>query len=73
MYCPHFHLDDRDCSGQCTNCPYGFTPFPPTDMPFNYECPDCHGKFNSAAVRNLGGTNMQYVCPFCGKIMRGLS
>jgi hypothetical protein len=45
MYCPHFKLDNRDCSGQCDRCPYGCIPFAPNQS--WYECADCHGKFTS--------------------------
>ena len=30
MYCPHFHLDNRQCDGICDACPYGYKPFPNT-------------------------------------------
>jgi hypothetical protein len=48
----------------------------------NFECPDCHGKFNQAVLKwlippqpedNTGITGKSgYVCPFYGKEMVGL-
>lgn len=72
MYCPHFHLENRDCNGICTACPYGCMPFAPFQEQFNYECPDCHGKFNEPSVIYYGETAFKKLCPFCGKVMKGL-
>lgn len=71
MYCPHFHLDNRDCNGICESCPYGCTPFPPISQVFNYECPDCHGKFNQPSVPAVT-SSLYYRCPFCGRHMPGI-
>lgn len=71
MYCPHFHLDNRECSGVCIDCPYGFNPNFLMSQTFNYECPDCHGKFNIPATPGVSSTCL-YKCPFCGKVMEGL-
>ena len=84
MYCPHFHLENRDCNGICTACPYGCMPFAPFQEQFKYECPECHGKFNEAIYKTTTIVNYgligcpteliyRYVCPFCSKIMEGLS
>ena len=60
---------------------------------FNYECPDCHGKFTTPVSEETGETELmdikeigtpnvivyqkivpvlRYVCPFCGRLMKGL-
>jgi len=39
---------------------------------FNYECPDCHGKFNIAAYVNDGTSTFSWRCPFCGRKLEGL-
>jgi hypothetical protein len=38
---------------------------------FNYECPDCHGKFNYAVIPVIT-SSLYYKCPFCGRTMEGL-
>lgn len=38
----------------------------------NYECPDCHGKFNEPSYGSGYQNNLTPKCPFCGKIMKGL-
>lgn len=55
----------------------------PNQVGFNYECPDCRGKFNNAILKselvnadanyNGGYYRYYYICPFCGKEMVGLS
>jgi hypothetical protein len=35
----------------------------------NYECPDCHGKFNTPNM--IYGT-LTKICPWCGKEMKGV-
>jgi hypothetical protein len=89
MYCPYKNTEvdscpDCGCNG-CSYYPYsnpdGLTY--PYSQQFNYECPDCHGKFNYANYTiiteiNYGITGCPksiryaYVCPFCGKEMKGL-
>lgn len=39
---------------------------------FNYECPDCHGRFNQPSIPAVT-SSLFYKCPFCGRIMEGLS
>lgn len=44
----------------------------------NYKCPKCKGEFNESAYRRIRlkdstGTYGKYVCPFCGKEMKGLN
>jgi hypothetical protein len=48
---------------------------------FSYQCPDCHGRFTYASIKegcNEDGTTvtgsgpLTYVCPFCGREMKGL-
>lgn len=38
---------------------------------FEYQCPNCLGKFNKPHTVKLKGTH--YYCPFCGLYMTGLS
>jgi len=71
MWCHYFQID-RDCSGVCTACPYGYKVFPDYySQSFNYECPDCHGRFNFSAIPSVT-SSLVYKCPFCGKEMKGL-
>lgn len=43
------------------------------DTKMNYECPDCHGKFNSPAIEYpTTSTKLISKCPFCGRLMLGL-
>lgn len=92
MYC-QFINSYISCNGICTGCSYnpysnpnGGSFNPPSQ--FNYECPECHGKFNSATYRwisteikeigsdtvigNKGQGYYAFICPFCGRIMKGL-
>jgi len=45
---------------------------------FNYECPQCHGKFNCPSLdctegnTTFKGIYKNYRCPFCGLKMVGL-
>ena len=57
-------------NGVCTSC------YPQVEFQqFNYECPECHGKFNYPAISYTNTTNnyLIYKCPFCGQIMEGLN
>ena len=38
---------------------------------FNYECPDCKGKFMTPARDMMTATGNPR-CPFCGREMKGL-
>jgi len=69
IYCPHVKLE-RDCMGICKECPYGYCFYPDT-CSFNYECPDCHGKFNQPSVPTVT-SSLYYRCPFCGRHMPGI-
>jgi hypothetical protein len=40
---------------------------------FNYECPQCGGKFNIPAYSQGTGTLITYCCPFCAYPMSGLN
>jgi hypothetical protein len=69
MWCPRNQIE-INCHGICVNCGY----FP---NQFNYECPDCKGKFNAPGQRysynEQGMWNEFKTCPFCNKKMEGLS
>lgn len=58
QYCNRYHLIGMPC-------PYSNYGYVET---FNYECPDCHGKFNkpSPCYNPLG-----WQCPFCAKQLKG--
>ena len=72
------------CNGVCAGCIRNTDNFQNNYIQqFNYECPDCHGKFNNPNNKlveevNYGLTHCPktsyytYVCPFCGRIMKGL-
>jgi len=55
------------------NCPALQQPLGYVETKFNYECPDCHGRFNYPSYKTQGtnafGTQH---CPFCDKQMKGL-
>ena len=68
MWC---YLANQECY-QVT-C-YGCTLFNPKNyiqQQFNYECPDCHGKFNYSATPAVT-SDISYKCPFCGRKMVGI-
>jgi hypothetical protein len=44
---------------------------PVQQQQFNYECPDCHGKFNQPSYPAVT-SSICYKCPFCGRLMEGL-
>lgn len=58
LYCSY------DCT-KCDNAPYYCV------TQFNYECPDCKGRFNSPAIPSVS-SSLYYKCPFCGRIMEGM-
>ncbi|MFH0806067.1 MAG: hypothetical protein V1901_04280 [Patescibacteria group bacterium] len=71
MFCLYTQ-SDKFCSGTCqSGCPYGFEFGSYTKIEFNYECPDCKGKFNSPAIPAVT-SSIVYKCPFCGRIMKGI-
>jgi predicted amidophosphoribosyltransferase len=55
-------------NGVCTGC-YPQVEFNPQ---FNYECPECHGKFNTPGYINYGNSVFVWKCPFCGRKLEGL-
>lgn len=79
-WCEKHHMT-MDCEGDCwNNC------LPSYQLQqFNYECPDCHGKFNmpiykyfSIPISRTDGNlssigHYSWVCPFCERKMEGLS
>jgi hypothetical protein len=70
MYCNY--LQGECYGGTCNGCCYRF----PSKVPiqeFNYECPDCHGKFNYPAFIIIRQSVFEYKCPFCNRIMGGLN
>ena len=75
MYCSYKNTE-VNCSGNCYGC--SFSPNSNPDgltypiKQFNYECPDCHGKFNTAVCVNDGTSAFVWGCPFCGRLMEGL-
>ncbi len=83
MWC-WFTNQERACFGTCqSGCPYGYE-MGLSHSNFNYECPNCKGKFNVAVYEYCpisgitdGGGNSSgryaYVCPFCGQEMKGLN
>lgn len=89
MYCDY--LNGGCCYGgtSCTSCVHYLNYWKnineSSPVSFNYECPDCHGKFNmpiykyfsipiSRTDRNLSSIGYySWVCPFCERKMEGLS
>ncbi len=64
------YTEIRSDTKKCYNCQneqvyYNSPPL------FNYECPDCKGKFNSPAIPAVS-SSIIYKCPFCGRLMQGL-
>ena len=40
---------------------------------FNYQCPDCQGKFNEPhIIPESPNIKAEYHCPFCGLVMKGI-
>jgi len=68
MWCYLSNLEcyQPTCIGCChanQNYPIYYNPSPQ----FNYECPDCHGRFNFPSINGCAG----YICPFCNRKMEG--
>ena len=40
---------------------------------FNYECPNCKGRYNQPAFDSTIGIDKNFRCPFCGRKMEGLN
>jgi len=75
MYCPYLK---GDCySGiNCVECSCFVSYWNKINhpiQPFNYECPDCHGKFMTPAYVNDGSSAFSWRCPFCGRKLEGLN
>ena len=69
MYCNY--LNGECYSGiNCVDCYYYKLNYAPLSQ-FNYECPDCHGKFNYPSIPSVT-SSIYYKCPFCGRLMEGL-
>lgn len=74
MNCPKCGTNvDYFIDGVCPNCFNLSTPYAPAfNLTFNYECPDCKGRFNAPSYGS-GLTNcVAPKCPFCGRTMIGL-
>ena len=56
------------CQADCDGCFYDNFPI---NLSFNYECPDCHGKFSYASYKYIDNKYI-FGCPFCGRTMEGL-
>ena len=69
MYCP---VDGHDCisSIKCQYCP-SLSKNIWDNSQFNYECPNCRGKFNNPTIPAVY-SSLYYKCPFCGMLMEGL-
>jgi len=66
-----YHKFEVYCDDDCINCRLLGTYH---ESQFNYECPDCHGKFNYVSYKYLERTcQSKPCCPFCGKIMEGFN
>jgi len=60
------------CNGVCAGCIRNTDNFSNNyPQQFNYECPDCHGKFNQPSIPAVT-SSIYYKCPFCGRFMEGL-
>jgi len=77
MWC-NYKQSEVNCNGMCYGCSYN--PYSnPNGITYNYfsqlnyECPECHGKFNFPAYKNNGTSILTQLCPFCGRIMEGLN
>jgi len=62
----YIHTIEGRCS-VCCNLNY------PNNIQFNYECPDCKGKFNTPAYVSNGTSAFVWKCPFCGRKLEGLN
>jgi len=82
MHCFYFG-GERECTGTCGNCPYGFNPFPSIyTISYQYKC-SCGGEFITPERKPIQVRDTETgksvsvmfgkVCPFCGKEMKGLS
>ncbi len=74
MYCPYINGECYQENINCLNCSNYQVYWQRILFPaqyFNYECPDCHGKFNQPAIPTVT-SSIYYKCPFCGRAMEGL-
>ena len=62
--CPYYNKLIQ-CDSDCNSCAFAYNPkiYP---QPPIYKC-SCGGEYNYPVIRGL-----DYVCPFCGKVMKGL-
>ena len=58
----------KSSTGLCIYCEQEQITYP---QQFNYECPDCHGKFNQPSIPSVT-SSIYYKCPFCGRFMEVL-
>jgi hypothetical protein len=69
----------HNCNGNCIEC--GGNNYPSCTIcdndslisplaTFNYECPDCHGRFNQPAIDYCSSSANSCKCPFCGRKMQ---
>lgn len=78
MWCYRHNVECYSSNNYCNNCSYEFSQI----LQFNYECPNCKGKFNYSVCKQIlvdagmyyqgGHYEYHYVCPFCGRLMEGL-
>lgn len=57
-------------------CWYCYRQHEDNPIKFNYQCPDCHGKFQDPvlSLSNCSTNGLKvYKCPFCGRILVGLA
>lgn len=43
-----------------------------SEVNFNYECPDCKGRFNQPSYGQGYQSSLIPKCPWCGKEMKGI-
>jgi len=65
------YLVINSSTGLCYYCEQGQITYSYPQQ-FDYECPDCHGKFNQPAMPPTVSSSICYKCPFCGRIMEGM-
>jgi ribosomal protein L37AE/L43A len=64
VICDKSHCNDNNCWA---------TKIIEVIQQFNYECPDCKGKFNNSVYVDNGTSAFVWKCPFCGRKMEGLN
>lgn len=66
MWCKSKH---NDCPNDCTTCQFNSTK---KIKQFNYECPNCNGKFQYPNYKKPGISAHLWRCPFCDIAMLGI-